>query len=327
MNSVLVSVVVPVYKVEKYIDRCVKSLLAQDFSSYEIILVDDGSPDNCPEICDGYEKQNSRVRVLHKPNGGLGDARNYGVKHAEADYIVFVDSDDYVEKSYISDLWKLKEQFHADLVITKVVREPENSAVIKKNDKFPSYCTDRESALFEVYGGGKAGWQAYGKLYRRDTLLRFPFPDGYYEDCAVMYKIIDSVDKIAIGDFEGNYHYIDRQGSILRSELKQEHLRIFDICRQVKRFIEKNYPQLDILPILVYKRGLTQLLHLQSMPQSTYAGLYYKYQPVFRKNLNKILHDSRISKKNKIHMIMLCMPVRLYQLQFRLNRLRKSRKS
>ena len=92
-----------------------------------------------------------------------------------ADYIVFVDSDDYVEKNYISDLWKLKEQFDAELVITRVVRETENSTVIKRNDKFPSYCTDRESALFEVYGDGKVGWQAYGKLYRREILQKYPF--------------------------------------------------------------------------------------------------------------------------------------------------------
>lgn len=324
MGNVLVSVIVPVYKVEKYIDRCVKSLLDQDFDSYEIILVDDGSPDNCPKICDEYGQQNSCIKVLHKTNGGLGDARNYGVKYAEADYIIFVDSDDYVEKSYISDLWKLKEQFDADLVITKVVREPENSSVIKRNDKFPSYCTNPEGALLQVYGGGKVGWQAYGKLYHRETLLKYPFPDGYYEDCAVMYKIIHSVDKIAIGDFEGNYHYIDRQGSILRSELKKEHLRIFTICKKVKFFIEENYPQLDIIPILVYKKGLVQLLHLQSMSNTTYKKLYYKYQPIFRKNIKRVLCNKTISNKNKISMVLLCMPVSFYRIQYKIkNSLKK----
>lgn len=318
MENVLVSVVVPVYKVEKYIDRCVKSLLVQDFDSYEIILVDDGSPDNCPKICDEYGRQNSRIRVLHKSNGGLGDARNYGVKYAGADYITFVDSDDYVEKSYISNLWKLKEQFDADLVITKVVRESENSTVIKRNDKFPSYCTNSEDALFQVYGGGKVGWQGCGKLYHREILFKYPFPDGYYEDCAVMYKIINSVDRIAIGDYEGDYHYIVRQGSILRSQLKPEHLHIFDICKEFQEFITDNYPQLEILPVLVYKRGLTQLLHLQSMSKEEYTRFYYKYQPMFRKHLIEILKDNRISKENKIHTILLCMPACFYRMQFNL---------
>lgn len=321
--NVKVSVIVPVYKVEQYLSRCINSLLKQNFDSYEIILVDDGSPDNCPMLCDEFEKKYSCIRTFHKLNGGLGDARNFGVKEAKAEYIVFVDSDDYVEENYINDLWKLREQFDADFVITKVVREPENSTVIKRNDKFLSYCTNKESALLEVYGCGKVGWQAYGKLYRRETLLKYPFPDGYYEDCAVMYKIIDSVDKIAIGDFEGNYHYIDRQGSILRSELKKEHLRIFDICHSVKHFVDKKYPKLDIVTVLVYKRGLTQLLHLQSMPKSTYKELYYKYQPMFKENLYKILNDERVSKKDKIHMVMLCLPVWVYRLQFKALRIAK----
>lgn len=322
-----ICVIVPVYKVEAYLKKCVDSLLNQTYPNLNIILVDDGSPDSCPMMCDEYAERNKNVTALHKENGGLSSARNYGVMHTDAELIAFVDSDDFVERTYIDDLYELMNRFKADLVITKVVREPENSAVIKRNDKFPSYCTNRESALLDIYGGGKVGWQAYGKLYQRDTLLKYPFPDGYYEDCAVMYKIIHSVDKIAIGDFEGNYHYIDRQGSILRSELKKDHLRIFSICKKVKLFIEENYPQLDIVPILVYKRCLTQLLHLQSMPKSTYAELYYKYQPMFKKNLKKILHDNRVSKKNKIHMVMLCMPVWVYQLQYKVNRRIKSHKS
>lgn len=323
--KVNVSVIVPVYKVEQYLNRCVNSLLKQNFDSYEIILVDDGSPDNCPMLCDEFERKFSRIRTFHKPNGGLGDARNFGVMEAKAEYIVFVDSDDYVEETYISDLWKLREQFDADFVITRVVREPENSTVVKRNDKFSSYCTNKDSALLEVYSGGKVGWQAYGKLYRRDILLKYPFPDGYYEDSAVMYKIIDSVDKIAIGDFEGNYHYIDREGSILRSELKKEHLRIFEICNEVKVFVENKYPELKIVPVMFYKRGLVQLLHLQSMTKEDYTKYYYQYQPMFKKELINVLFDKRITVNNKVHMILLCLPVHIYKQLFGLLRNIKNR--
>lgn len=322
-----ICVIVPVYKVEAYLKKCVDSLLNQTYTNLNIILVDDGSPDSCPMMCDEYAERNENVTALHKENGGLSSARNYGVMHTDAELIAFVDSDDFVERTYIDDLYELMNRFKADLVITKVVRESEESIIKKENDKFSSFCTDCKTALFETYGSGKVGWQAYGKLYHREVLLQNPFPDGYYEDCAIMYKIINSVDKIVIGDFEENYHYIDRQGSILRSGLKKEHLRIFDICKEFQKFINDYYPQLDILPVLVYKKGLTQLLHLQSMPNSTYKKLYYKYQPLFRKNLIKVFQDKRITWKNKIHMLFLCMPVFVYQLQFKLNRSIKKRKS
>ena len=322
-----ICVIVPVYKVEAYLKKCVDSLLNQTYQNLSIILVDDGSPDSCPQICDEYAHNNENVIALHKENGGLSSARNYGVQHTETDLIVFVDSDDYVEPLYVETLYKLMVKFNADFVMTKVAREPEGSTVKKDNHKFRSFCADSETALFESYGGGKIGWQAYGKLYHRDILLKYPFPDGYYEDCAVMYKIIHSVDKIAIGDFEGNYHYIDRQGSILRSQLKPEHLHIFDICKEFQQFITDKYPQIDILPVLVYKKGLTQLLHLQSMSKEEYRRFYYQYQPLFRKNLFRVLQDKRITKKSKVHMFLMCMPVWIYQLQFRLNRRIKSHKS
>ena len=89
------SIIVPIYKVEKYLNQCVDSILSQDFSDYEMILVDDGSPDNCPYICDEYSKKNSKVVVIHKENGGLSDARNAGIMAAKGDYLFFVDSDDY----------------------------------------------------------------------------------------------------------------------------------------------------------------------------------------------------------------------------------------
>ena len=101
-RELMISVIVPVYKVEPYLRRCVDSILAQSYTNLEIILVDDGSPDNCPAICDKYAEKDDRVRVIHKPNGGLSDARNYGMAVATGEYVMFVDSDDWIE----SELWR-----------------------------------------------------------------------------------------------------------------------------------------------------------------------------------------------------------------------------
>ncbi len=312
-----VGVIVPVYKVEKYLEKCVNSLLRQTYKNLEILLIDDGSPDTCPQMCDSFAAKNKRVKALHKENGGLGDARNYGVANSECDWIVFVDSDDYVEPEYVEVLVNLRNQFDADMVITRTSREPEDGSAVKTNDKFPAICVDRETALFEVYSGGKVGWAAYGKLYRKDVLLNNPFPAGLYEDCACMYRIITENEKIVIADYENNYHYIERQGSLLKSSLNEHHLHIFDICDEFRDFIEKEYPQLDILPVLVYRRGVTQLLNLQNMPWETYKTVFYKYHKMFRKNLLKVLRDSRVTIKSKVHFIMLCTTPGVYQLQNR----------
>ena len=105
-QDVQISIIVPIYKVEKYLVRCVESLIAQDFSSLEIILIDDGSPDRCGEICDNYAKKDARITAYHKPNGGLSDARNYGLERAHGEYVLFVDSDDYLEPGACASLWK-----------------------------------------------------------------------------------------------------------------------------------------------------------------------------------------------------------------------------
>ena len=107
-----VSVIVPIYKVEKYLRQCIDSIINQSLKDIEIILVDDGSPDNCPKICDEYKKIDSRIKVIHKKNGGLSSARNAGMKIATGEYIGFVDSDDYVSKEFLEELYLIFHSFH-----------------------------------------------------------------------------------------------------------------------------------------------------------------------------------------------------------------------
>ena len=117
MNSPEISIVVPVYGVEPYLERCVKSILAQDYTDYELILVDDGSPDRCPEMCESYAKSNARIRVIHKPNGGLSSARLVGYKESKGTLISFLDSDDYIEPKMFSTLQEEMDRSEADLVL------------------------------------------------------------------------------------------------------------------------------------------------------------------------------------------------------------------
>lgn len=313
-----ISVIVPVYKVEGYLIKCVESLINQTYKNMDIILVDDGSPDNCPKMCDRLAEQYDNITALHKENGGLSDARNFGVRHTDSDWIVFVDSDDYVEPIYVETLVNLRNQFDAQMVVTRTVRENEDGSGKPTHKAFDSYLADRKTALYQIYSGMNVGWAAYGKLLPREVLLKYPFPAGYYEDCACMYKIIDEFDKIAIGDFENNYHYIQREGSILGSKLNEKHYHIFDIAKEFEAYIKENHPDMDILIVFLYRRAVVQLLNLQSMPWSTYKEIFMKYRPVFRKNIGRILKDNKITRNTKIYYLLLCGKPEVFYLQRKL---------
>lgn len=313
-----VSVIVPVYKVEKYLDKCVQSLVAQTYSNIEIILVDDGSPDSCPQRCDELAEKFSNVVSLHKENGGLSSARNYGVAHAAFDHIAFVDSDDYVENTYIEDMVNLKEKYNADFVITRTCRENEDGSG-KKHISFEPFVTNKEKALYYVYTGTFVGWAAYGKLYPKNVLLKYPFPDGYYEDSACMYNIINEMSTIAIGNYGDNYHYVQHEGSILISPLNKKHFRIFEICKEFSAFIDKEYPSRKELKAFMYKNAVIQLLNLQKMPWSSYKKIFMKYRRVFRKNLKLVLKNKEISRSNKICFILLCTRPEIYSLAHKIS--------
>ncbi len=323
----LISVIVPVYKVEKYLDKCVKSLVMQTYENIEIVLVDDGSPDSCPKLCDRFAVEYEKVIALHKPNGGLGDARNYGVKHASGDYIVFVDSDDYVESTYVENLTNLLEKFNADISITRYKREDENGVPFsKKSVSFEDYVTTKEKAIFTTYVGDKVGWGACGKLFKKSVLLKHPFPKGLYEDAAVMYLILDECDIVAVGDYEGNYHYVTREGSILKSKLKKEHMHVFEVCDDFSKFIQKKYSNIGIIDVLFYRRAVTQMLNLQEMPKSVYKKIYCKYRKIFRSNIIKIIKCKDVAIPTKYYTFMLCLTPTIYRLQKRiLSFLRKNK--
>ena len=129
----LISIIVPVYNVEKFIDCCINSIISQTYENFELILVDDGSPDNCPVICDTWGKKDTRIKVFHKSNGGLSDARNFGIKYAKGDYITFIDSDDFVSSFYLETLYNLIVNNNADISCAKHINFIDKSKVLEDN--------------------------------------------------------------------------------------------------------------------------------------------------------------------------------------------------
>lgn len=316
MNEPLVSVVVPIYKVEKYLNKCVDSLLKQTYRNYEVILVDDGSPDTCPQICDLYSEKYEFVHAYHKSNGGLSDARNYGTIRAKGDWIIFVDSDDFVEPSYIEDLWNLKEKYNADIAMAWVLSVDEEDKLIGKKMSFDDFCISGEEAIYEIYGKRTIiGWNANNKLYRKNVLLSTPFPDGYYEDMACLYKILVQCDKVAIGDFNQNYHYVQRDGSILKSELSDKHFHIFKVCEEFSDFIKEKMPQYSLLVPAIYAKSVIQMLgKIKISNNEDYVRLFSKYRRLFRNNIVAVLFEPKFSCKFKILYMMLCTTPKIYRL-------------
>lgn len=220
--SSLVSVIVPIYKVESYLPRCVESIIRQSYKNLEIILVDDGSPDRCPEICDAYAHKDSRIIVVHKKNGGLSDARNVGMRIASGDIISFVDSDDWIEETMVEDTVRTMEDTRTDIVLFGAyVTDGKNTSTAFTSGK----CTvmDSGSAIELAVNNSKISSHAWDKLYRRKVWDNLEFPVGkLYEDVFVMHNVFKKADSIAFLD-RPYYYYYQRPGSIISNRTLQSY--------------------------------------------------------------------------------------------------------
>ena len=219
-NNSLISVVIPVYNTEKYLDSCIESVLAQTYKNIEIILVDDGSADDCGTICDKYASEYDRIVVIHQDNCGLSMARNNGSKIAKGNFISFIDSDDYVSSNYIEYLMSLQTKYNADVVTTTAKLFSSDKCFVDEIIQM-DYSLSRDKALEMMCYRNPFGVSAWGKLYRRDLVLNNPYPEGkLHEDTATTYKIIGDSKVIAYGNQAVYYYYI-RNDSIMNSCLKQ----------------------------------------------------------------------------------------------------------
>lgn len=213
----LVSVIIPVYNVEKYLARCIQSVCGQSYQGLEIILVDDGSKDKSGVICDEYAERDGRIKVIHKENGGLGDARNAGVEKAEGKYLLFVDSDDRIHENLVRDTVETAEKNQADMVIFDYIGEEENGNL---TDRFTfPFSANRVIEVAEEKELIMRSCSAVNKLIRRELWKEsgFQFPKGrYYEDLATIPKVMTKTKKIVYLP-EVYYYYLMRDGSIMHS--------------------------------------------------------------------------------------------------------------
>ncbi|MFS4469291.1 glycosyltransferase family 2 protein [Maribacter sp. 2210JD10-5] len=227
MSTTKISVIVPIYRIEQYLPKCIDSLLQQSFVDFELILVDDGSPDNCPQICDDYAKNDKRIIVIHKKNGGLLSARKEGLKHAKGKYIAYVDGDDWVDKYYLDTLFKLAEANNADLVITGHFREFNGKIETIKPKMVGIYDESKlKSSIIPnaIYNGNfcEHGISTYvwNKLFKKELLVpvlsEIPNEIIMGEDAAITYSYLSITKRLVISSIP-LYYYRQRHDSIVKS--------------------------------------------------------------------------------------------------------------
>ena len=237
-----VSVIIPVYKVEDYLSICLDSITAQTFQDFELILVDDGSPDNCGAMCDGYAAEHPNTRVLHMDNAGLSEARNRGVRVALGEYIAFVDSDDYVAPDYLEYLVYLIDKYGAEVSCAERISFWDGEDVPSNKKEERDMLLPAGKALSAICYN-KAPICAWGKLYKRYLVEQFPYPAGQlYEDTATTYKIVGAAGAMAYGTHPV-YYWRQRKGSITHAVITRKHMYGVTAAKEQIEYIRKNYPE------------------------------------------------------------------------------------
>ena len=240
MND-LISVIVPVYNVEKYLRQCLESIINQTYKNLEIILVDDGSTDNSGNICEEYAPKDNRIKVIHKTNSGLSSARNAGLDICTGEYIGFVDSDDWLEPDMYEILHDKMIEDQADIVNCGFYREykehREKFAVLEKC-VYSGY-----DVIEQSYSSPYVCYAVWFKLYRRQCFDKVRFPVGKnYEDLAIFFPTFEKARKVLVIP-EALYHYRQRSTGIMLSFFNKKQLDIINICKEQLDYVKNNYPK------------------------------------------------------------------------------------
>lgn len=303
MNDDLISVIIPVYNVERYLEKCLNSIVKQSYSNLEILLVDDGSPDSCPQICDNWAQRDHRIKVIHKDNGGLSAARNAGLRVAKGLYICFVDSDDYVSEKFVETLHRLICDNHTEIsaVSFQEVFSMENQEVGMEKEQDPEENVfEAEDALRQLFTNSTFANYAWNKMYKRDLFDDIQFPIGRkMEDLGTTYKLLLKAKKIAYST-EKLYFYYQRDDSILHKPSADFYRDKFELSRERYEKIENLYPNM-IENNLFYLEVL-----LETYPKLYSSFKDYKWAEIAKITYSKSRKFLYLKEKIKYFLLVYC---------------------
>lgn len=311
----LISVVIPVYKVEKYLNKCIDSVINQTYTNLEIILVDDGSPDNCGKICDEYAKNDKRISVIHKKNGGLSDARNAGIDIAKGIYITFIDSDDYVESNYIEILYNSITKNNTDMAISSHKVIYENGTILDKATEENSISKPKEVLKRILYDDG-IDLSAWAKLYKTELFENIRYPKNrLFEDAATTYKLIDKCNEISIVS-KSTYNYIIRNNSITNNSFTIKKMDLIMSTEEMCGYIKNKYPELeraaDRRQMYAYLSTLSQL----AMSKQKFKNEQKYMMKYIKNNRKKALKDKKLPQRDRIALLSTMFGFRFYKIMW-----------
>ena len=314
----LVSVIVPVYGVEKYINKCLESIINQTYRNLEIILVDDGTKDKSGEICEDYAKKDSRIKVYHKENGGLSDARNYGIEHSKGEYLTFIDSDDYVDTDYIEFLYELIKKGYKLALCSLHVVYTSNGGIWNKGNGEESIITGKQCIEMMCYHE-EIETAAYAKLIHRDLFQNVRFPkEKIFEDIGTSYLLFDQCDKIICG-FIPKYYYVIRENSIVTSSFNEKKLDFIEMTNQMSDYVNAKYPDLEDATLrrlgYAYFSTLNQMLEVKG---ERYKDIRRNFVSFLKENGHRIIKNPRTPKRDKLAYLCLSVGFPVYKLAWKL---------
>ena len=297
--SKLVSIIVPVYKVEQYLKRCMDSVLNQTYKNIEIILVNDGSPDNCPALCDKYAKIDSRVRVIHKENGGLSSARNVALDSVKGDYIFFVDSDDWLALDTLEVLNEYLEKDYDMISFQRTYLTEEK--VVEKGEKNPK---DMDvSQYIDASFLGRYDFFVTTKIFKTEVFNNVRFLEGRnYEDLEIMHRLFLNMKKVVGLDYFLYYYWKGNEGAITNTitmkNIKDHYLSANEIYRASKKYLEDRGKDASNI-VAWYKVEMSQLYidYLKSTDKDAELFAKIKSEIIKEKvNFNRLLKQPRYLK-------------------------------
>lgn len=304
-----ISIIIPVYKVEEYLYYCVDSVLAQTYKNLEIILVDDGSPDNCGKICDEYAEKDNRIVVIHKENGGLSDARNAGLDIAKGDYIGFVDSDDYIAPNMYEVLMQGILNNNADISICGYYNVYDTA--VPNYSRRETKVLPASNGLKEIIYSQKYGIMAWTKLYKADIFKQVRYPKGHVcEDVYVIADIFKYVKKAAFNSTP-LYYYVHRAESISTATFKQETKDWIYSYEHMAETINEYFPELKKIAKIRLLWG--RMFVLDKSVHTNETMLNKQIQKYIRKNIRYIF-DPFFTSNRRLMAFASCISLKLYKL-------------
>ena len=308
-----ISIIVPVYNVEQYLERCVESLISQTYKNIEIILVDDGSKDNSGKLCDELAKRDPRILAYHKENGGLSDARNYGIDKATSDYVGFVDSDDFVDEDMYEILLSNLLKYDAEISFCRLY-DVYNDKVIKDNTPNEPYLMTSEQAIKMVLEAKVFSVTAVNKLYKKCLFDQIRFDKGKIaEDAFIMVDLLSRCEKIAATEAK-KYYYMHRENSITTQKFTPKFLNVIEAYEKNAKIVAEKYPNLkyqaDTRICWAYFYVLDRLLKDEEYKDEK---LEIELIQSLKKNKRFILNNSLFNSKRKLSFVALLINKNLYK--------------